>query len=479
MPIRNEKEKIEESYIPSKKVILASISPDEYDIDKDLKLLRKVMIKPTYKNLEEAFWRDSISTSFTNITASVIIGDGLRIRCKDKKATEIIKNWNRKINVRRETIEDFIKDSWFDSIIYGRFFWRVDNRSKEYVNVDLQRIDPKTIKIKIDPVMGYRKFRQYIENYNYYRSKKAFYRSKKDQKYGRLYSSQEDRQKIDYGKTKDTTEITIDIPDELNAMLHEQFFKYPPIANALHFIVYKRWILWFMRKYSEKHWAPFVIVKIGDPKTNIYPVDPHKMQKAIVNAKKFISQITNFGGVALPGEISVETLEKQSARSSEIYVMYIKELDKQIMMSIFGSMGQREASGNELATSRILEKGWLRFIKGIRRQYELLLTSFYAEVLLPYNGIKNIDAIDIDVDWSELRFDSTADLMSAIREAAEAGIFLDKNEMRKAAQPAFPFLMPLEDKVNKKVEEIVKEQAQANSERRLVENYQRGKTKPS
>ena len=171
--------------------------------------------------------------------------------------------------------------------------------------------------------------------------------------------------------------------------------------------------------------------------------------------------------------MDLKTLETQTARSSEIYVLYIRELDKQIMMSIFGSMGQREASGNELATARILEHGWLRFIKGVRREYELMLTNFYAKVLLPYNGINNVNPIDIDVDWSELRFENTRELMEAIAMGASVGVFVDRNEMRKAAQAAFSFLTETNED-NKKVEQIAADrQAKTSAERRLLEHNRR------
>ena len=78
-------------FLPSKKAIVATLSNQDLTLDDDLRKLEKVMIKPTFRNLEEAFWNDSIATSFTDITAAVIIGDGLRVRCDNTEALEIIK----------------------------------------------------------------------------------------------------------------------------------------------------------------------------------------------------------------------------------------------------------------------------------------------------------------------------------------------------------------------------------------------------
>jgi len=484
MPIRKTVDP-EQEFWPSKRAILATIGSDSFDLDQDLKELRKVMIKPTYKNLEEGFWNDSVAVSFTEITGSVIVGDGPRVRCdKRQEAIDIIKRWNRGINVKRQTVEDWIIETWYDSIVYSMFAWRTD-RSIEYENVDIQRLDPKTIEVREDPVMGYRKFIQHVPKYNYHRTKKNFYRSAGKDNYLR-YKSDWGREpgKITYSDTlqSEYEEQQIHLADEPNVILFGRFFKKPPIANALHYIVYKRWILWFMRKYSQKHWAPFVILSVGDPRSNVYPTDIHKMQAALDNGKQFIRQITNFGGVSIPGEMEMKTLETQTARSSEIYVIYIQELDKQIMYTIFGSMGMREARGSELATSRILQESWLRFIKGIRRKYELILTNFYAFCLLPYHGINDVSPHEIEIDWSPLRLETTLELMQSIQLGAMVGVWNDVNEMRKAAQSAFGFLDELPQNENKKVEALAQKQpsereTQRSAKERLVEYNQSRKTK--
>lgn len=480
MSIRREQNERRE-FLSSKKAIVASLDPGDYNIDEDLRRLRKIQIKPSFENLEEAFWNDSISVSFTDITAAVIIGDGLRIRVSNTntKALKIIKAWCRSINVKRQTVEDLIRDTWFDAIVYSKFYWRVDDRSPGYMNVDMQRLDPKSITINIDPVMGFRNFKQKTHIYKYHKTKSSFYRDRSKDKYNSTSftfkastGSKPWQEKVNAENYKSLIagEQTIYISDEPRAIFFGDFFKKPPIANALNFISYKRWITWFMRKYSQKHWAPFLILKVGDPKTNMYPTDKHVMQSALDNGKSFLRQVTNFGGVSIPGEMDIQALETNTARSSEIYVSYIRELDKQIMYAIFGSMGQREASGNELATSRILEKGWLRFIKGIRRKYELMLTSFWANCLLPYHGIYDVKEIEIDIDWSPLRFETSQELMNSIERGAMIGLWKDKNEMRKAAQSAFPFLEELPENDNKKVDALVIEQTKARNEGRPVAN---------
>lgn len=464
MPIRTTREK-ERDFMASRMPILVDATQEDLiGVDEDLKRLESLMIKNTPKNREKAFWNDSIATSFTAITGSVIVGDGPRVRCKNEKALEVIKEWNRSINVKRQTVEDWIEDTWFDLIVHGNFYWRTALLPKYYQNADLQRLDPKSIEIREDPVYGWRKFIQHLDKYKHYKTKKSFYRNAgAEDKIGlgnhvkkQVYAWNYNPDKKNYGVGPQTFENSflpneVHIPDEPHAIVFGSFFRKPPIATALHYIVYKKWITWFMRKYSQKYWAPFILAMIGDPKSNTFPTDPHKMQTAITKVSNTLKQMTNFGYLAVPGDVQVKSLETGTAKSAEIYPMYIRELDKQIMYAIFGSMGQREASGNELATSRILETGWLRFVKGIRRKYELVLTNFYANALLPYHNISGMKQTDIEIDWSPLRFESSEELMRSIESGFKIGLWKDKNEMRKAAQAVFSFIEEVQESENEKV----------------------------
>lgn len=441
--IRRTIEENREVFLPSRMAVLIDTAPSPWQVDPEIKRLNKLLIEPSPENREKAFWMSSVAVSFTRMTSAAIVGDGVKVNLKNKKAEKIIKKWNRKINVKRETIEDWMERTWFDCIVHGKGFDRVEPDNIEYENVDIQRLDPKTIKILEDPVYGWRKFEQFIEKFKHHRTKKQFYRKAGIEHYELLPHEQD---KVYYGdgrtrfSSRGVKELQIHIPDEPDRMLFVNFFQVPPISAAVKFIVYKIWILYFMRKYSQKYWAPFVVAKVGDPKQNNYPTDPAIMQQSINKISKIVKNMTAFGYLTVPGDVEVETLETNTARSAEIYPMYIRELDKQIMYAIFGSMGQREASGNELATSRVLEKGWLRFIKGIRRKYELILANFYAECLLPYNGIKNVDPIDIDFEWSRLTLEEPREMMEAIKIGAEIGMWKNQNEMRKAAQAVFAFL---------------------------------------
>ena len=418
-----------ERYKATRKPVLLDFAEYISNLDPEVRKLRHVMIHPTQDNREYAFWNDSISQSFTYITAYTIIGNGLKVHCDNKRAKQLINDFNEEINVRHQHIEDYIVSSWLDEIIHANSYWRHDFNKDYNCGVDIQRLDPKTITKIRDPKYGWTKLIQKVGSYHAHRSKAAFYSkaSESDMKIG-LYPHQ-------------TREIHI--PDEPIRLTRTNFFHRPPIGSALHYITYKRWILYFMRKYSQKYWAPFLLFFVGDTKSNYYPDTDDEMQDAIDDIVDIIPELGNWGGAALPGNVHVEELGKGSSRSSEIYVTYINALDKQIMMSIFASMGLRESSGSELATQRGLREGFLTFLRGMRRKYARILDRFYSKCLCPVNGI-HVSPSDITIEWDPLAFEASETLMNAISMGVQTGMFVDRNEVRRAGSKIWDWLQPVD-----------------------------------
>lgn len=420
---------VQKKHKPSRKPILLDFAEYVSNLDPEIRKLRHVMIRPTQDNREYAFWNDSISQSFTYITAYTIIGDGLRVHCDNKRALDCINDFNEEINVRHQHIEDYIVSSWIDEIVHANSYWRHDYNKDYNCGIDIQRLDPKSI-IKIrDPKYGWTKLIQKVGQYKAHRSKAAFYAK----------ANEKDMQITTY--PFHTREIHI--PDEPVRLTRTNFFYRPPIGSALHYITYKRWILYFMRKYSQKYWAPFLLFFVGDTKSNYYPDTDDEMQDAIDDIVEVIPELSNFGGAAFPGNIHVEELGKGSSRSSEIYVTYMNALDKQIMMSIFASMGLREASGSELATQRGLREGFLTFLGGMRRKYARILDRFYSKALLPANGIK-VSPSDITVEWNQLQSEASESLMKAISDGVQSGMFVNRNEIRRAGSKIWDWLQPVD-----------------------------------
>jgi len=432
--------KDEERYKPSRKPVLLDFAEYISNLDPEIRRLRNVMIHPTQDNREYAFWNDSVSQSFTYITAYTIIGDGLRIHCPNKRAKEIIEGFNEEINVRHMNIEDYIVSSWIDEIVHANSYWRHDFNKDYNYGVDMQRLDPKTIVKVRDPKYGWTKLIQKVGQYKAHSSKAAFYSN----------ATEKDLNITTYPYS--TREIHI--PDEPIRLTRTNFFYRPPIGSALHYITYKRWILYFMRKYSQKYWAPFLLFFIGDTKSNYYPDTDDEMQEAIDEVTNIIPDMSNWGGAAFPGNVRVEELGKGSSRSSEIYVTYMDALDKQIMMSIFASMGLRESSGNELSTQRGLREGFLTFLRGMRRKYASILDKFYTKCLLPTNGIK-VSMGDVQIEWDPLKFEASERLMNAITSGVNTGMFVDRNEVRRAGSEIWRWLKPIDN--NEKIDfDIIK-----------------------
>ena len=425
---------------PSRKPMLVEWKEDPSQLDPELKRLRHVMVKNTPDNREYCFWSDSISQTFTIMTANMFTGSGLRVRSNRQRIKDIVKEWTEEINVNRKTIEDYYQRSWIDEITHAGSFWRTEFNKEVPTNIDIQRVDPKTLTIKKDRKYGWEKIIQTVPNYKSYRSKASFYAR------ARLHDKDFDETEAHtYARQKE-----IHIPDEPDVIIRTNFFIRPPIAAALHFITYKRYILYFMRKYSQKFWTPFLLFLIGDPKTNYYPDNDEDMQDSIDDIAEIVPNMTNFGSLVLPGNVRAEELGKQGAKSSDIYINYMDALDKQIAMSLYASMGLVEGRGVELSTQRGVKETRMQFIEGIRRRYKMKLEKFFLKCLLPANGIKASPG-DIELEYPPLKFEASEEYMRAIELGRKTGMFLDRNELRKAGQTVWQWLEKVAEKDNAKI----------------------------
>lgn len=206
-----------------------------------------------------------------------------------------------------------------------------------------------------------------------------------------------------------------------------------------------------MRKFSQKYWTPFILFLIGDPKTNYYPDTDEEMQERIDDLNELVPEMSNFSGLVTQGDVRAEELGKQSARGSEIYVTYMDALDKQIMMALFGSMGIRSSSGNELSTQRGLKEGYYQFLEGARYKYKTNLEKFYIKALLPANGIRASKG-DVEIEYPPLKFEASEEIMRSIEIGRNTGMFKDRNELRKAGSTIWNWLDPVEESSNGKID---------------------------
>ncbi|RLI45101.1 hypothetical protein DRO61_11240, partial [Candidatus Bathyarchaeota archaeon] len=77
--------------------------------DADLRKLEQSIIKDTYAHRWMSFWKDNTAQSFAYQTIAVLVGEGIQVTINDKEeAQKIIASWNDEINVKHESIEDYI-----------------------------------------------------------------------------------------------------------------------------------------------------------------------------------------------------------------------------------------------------------------------------------------------------------------------------------------------------------------------------------
>jgi len=424
--------------------------------------MKNAMIKNTAPNREFAFYNDSVSQTMTEITSAVMTGTGphVTINRKHQKqyALDVVEDWNMETNVNGRTVEDWMRSSWFDEIVHADSYQRVAIDKKLYENrVDIQRIDPKTITKVKDPKYGWRALIQSVPNYKAYRTEASFYKNVVKDK---IYLTPLDI----YGTRGVRYKLDITIPDKPNVVLRTSYFIKAPVASILHFITGKRWTFYFMRKFAQKHWAPFLVALVGDPNTNFYPDEPEAMNEAIEYVQKILPRVSNWGGVALPGIINLKTLDTQSAKSAQIYRDAIELYNKEIMWGLYASMAQRDASGNEQSTQRGILDAFYNFLETMRRKYANTLSRFYSKCLLPTWGVKDVKMKDISVEFDPLKRSGYLEIAQAIERLNNAGIFKDDNEARKAGSIVFAHLKALTDEENKpRGQKLMKEMNESNA----------------
>jgi len=378
-------------------------------------------VPDTKQNRTVLYYRDPVPFSFSNIEAYTIHGNGMKPIVDDtaqrKKALEVVESFFSEMNAGRQTIDDAFTRSTIDNNLYATSVWRILYTSDSQVGIDLSRLDPLTFEKHTDDKKGTECYVQKpFKIDGTYASENAFYNAMKDSS-SLLGTS---------GPLNMNGNIVI--PNKPEYVVEFEFYEHPPVSTILDGLLYKQWILWYMKMYSDRYWSPFKVGYVGDPKT-IFPDDPVMMAKQRDDLLSSLLHMRNFGAMATAGYNRVEEMGKNSAASSEVYPGFVNLIDKQTMYALSGSMGQRDASGNELAVSRTIEQGWLRHNMGLRTRFSRALTDFYVNRLLPANGIK-LSRQQLHLSFSPMETPKLVDLMTAIEKGMKSSVFKDVNEPR-------------------------------------------------
>jgi len=386
----------------------------------EIRRILNLLVEPSAENNEAAFLLDNVANSYDQLLKNTIIGEGPRITVPTNMSAEkAIKHWNKRINLNGDTVVDFMGDFLTDNSVYNRSYWRIatnlrgiDNEVID--NVDLQRMDPKSINEEWDNRNGWRKFIQKVENAPTYKTPGQFIKG--------VAGSY-----IDYGNYE------IVIPDDQHLILHGSLYTRPPMDVVLPFIILKYWILTFMKKYADKSWSGILLGFVGDPKTSYYPRDPMLMQDSIDKTSVALNALRNFGVATFPGDTRVEQLNPPE--QGKVLAEWFDKMNREIMFGLSSSIAARESSG-VYKGNQIADESSVRFMKGIRTKLENLLKRFYVMNIVP-----DVDEGDIIFTWSELRTSSVENIADAFEKSVRYGVFKGANERRKAMAQIFSFLM--------------------------------------
>lgn len=426
-----EVQKPDSQYFFSRKSLpnLDKINVNHYVTDPDIIKLWEAMIRDTPAHRMKLFLADNTATSYSNMSSSVMVGENIIVTVeKNPEAEEIIETWNDNINAKHQTIETLLKTSFTDNLMNADSIWRVYVDPEEEPKVDVQRISFLGLQKETHPTRGVVRWVQKAQIPKYPLNKAAFY-------------SRDPTKNIEY------KQVVTTIPNEPNCVLRIKLFDTPPTSTILKELLIKRWCYWFLRKYIEKYWAPFIIASVGDPKNGYMPKNPQEMNDSLQWAAKQIRMVRDFGGAAFPATTQLNVLDTKSKRDSNIYLETIDHLSKEIAIGLHASIATRDPKGKSKAGQDIAQASYLRTMRGFREVYNIILRRFYAQVLLPAYGIKDVKPRDIKVSFPELQLDDTKKILEAVQIAAKIGAFKDWKEIRKILNPLWKHI---DDKISDK-----------------------------
>lgn len=384
-------------------------------VDPDIKKLLAGGIDDTPYNNEACMWIDPLVQAFTYMSAYNFIGEGPTITAEDEETTKKIRSFNSKINANYQTIDDWLVDNWIDCMNHNvGSVWIVKYRHTNPDIPELWRVPPETLRMDVDYKNGWVKFIQDRDYVNYYRTYDQFM-------VGKVSSMIDDR---------DYKPISIAVDPEVSTWV--KLFKRPPMAAASKFVVFKHIVMFFMRKYGEKMWAPLIFAMIGEPGTDQYPHTDEEMYEAQKQVLDMLSKSKNFGYGALAGNTRVETINPKV--DGGLYLKYIAAMDEQIMYALFASMALK--SGNSVYKGSDEERESRRnFLLAVRKEFTIVLKRLYISVVVP-----GYDADKIKVEWPPIRSSTITDIARSFETFSKGGVFIDAQERRDVASQIWPSL---------------------------------------
>jgi SPP1 gp7 family putative phage head morphogenesis protein len=219
------------------------------------------------------------------------------------------------------------------------------------------------------------------------------------------------------------TNVTINIaPEELHNQLDEEFVKYD-------------------EKYLSKFVNPIpihdTIKKLADQKNILaLQVMPMMAQKAVIptvavitpdgksatTASNYLSNWQNLTRVVIPGDpdkVKLEVLSIGKDIPTDLINSMLHYYTSAIFMGLGTSISTIQASGQELTTSRTVDRNILRIVQGYQDEIERWIAEQLTKIDPKYEGIW-IKFTNPDPDW-ELNLLEKAKIITELKEAESIG----------------------------------------------------------
>lgn len=403
-----------------------------YGLDTQVAALKQKMVTITPQNKEFLFWRSDPAIFVSSSISNTILGEGITIQTDSEQVEEILSELMEDLSgagltSKRYTIADVIRDIVLDNALWGYYCVMKKRIGGE---LTFHRLDPKTL-LKIEhPIYGWVKYYQYAmvqsdlpgldDNLTEEEAKKRFesdkYKPATAGPYG-LYIA-------DAAKPHE-----INIPAKKVHVF--DLYKKPPVDGILDVMLHRLWLLYYIRKASERFAGPVPRVRVGT--ADHFPRDEEKYQALIRKTAKMAAQWRFGDAISYPWwmEVSFEEIRGQFLVGLLTQIDY---LDKIIVKALGSSMAFYEAKGAELATGRTIESVWLRQISGFREKIGLVLKDMFKEYLaVKWDG--EPDQIpEFEVTWSSLTREDEDNFIQVIQNLFRDGLLKDMEEARALIQ---------------------------------------------
>jgi hypothetical protein len=401
------------------------VTPDIqlYTRDSDIEKIITFQVEDTPEHRIWCFWTESECTSFAKMLSSIVAGSGPVVLSENTKVVELINNFNKDINMSHQSIIDFFDNTVIDSLIHAFYIWRIYPTLDSKFKIDVSRVNPKTVVPVTHSEKGYLKYIQWARKDETLPNTQEKFNAASFNPYINLETKE-------YKKTGKYSYIHI----PKDATVSNMMFQKPPIAPAMIYIIFKRLILYYMRKSAQKFWTPLLVGKYGSD--DMFPtINPDELKDELDDLRDKLLSLQDFSAVAVPNYIDITALEIK--RDVKNFVAELEYLNEEIIFAMMGSIvlikskGQQAVSGN-----RMIENMFLEVIKSLRAKYAIELEKLY-KLVCEYNGL---DGSDIIVQFPALKEDQNLQIIQMAGLIAQEEGFKDMREYRQFIGQAFDWL---------------------------------------